>query len=227
MTILNVTDRWKQKYPGAVVGVLAMRGVQNPESHPAVNALKKKKEEELRTRFAGQDRAALKNLDVIKAYEAYYGMFDKTYHVLPQLESIALKGKSFASVGSLVQVMFVAEVGNLLLTAGHVLDRMALPLTLDIAEGTESYTLYNGKQQTPKADDMMISDALGITSSILHGPDQRTRINAGTKNVLFAAYAPVGIGEQAMRNHLEELRDGALLIAPTATTEALEVHVAI
>ena len=224
--MLNVTDRWKKYYPGAVVGILAMRNVENPPSHPLVDALKRKKETELQAQFAGKDRTALRELDRMRAYEDYYGLFDKTYHVLLQLESIALKGKSFASVGSLVQVMFVAEVGNLLLTAGHDLDKIVLPLTLDIAQGSEFYTLCNGKQQTPKTGDMMISDAEGITSSIIHGPDQRTRIHADTKNVLFAAYAPAGIGEAAMQSHMEEIQAGALLISPTATTEALEVHVA-
>ena len=226
MTLLHVTDRWKQTYPGSVVGILAMRGVTNPRSVPAIDDMKRKREEELRTRFAGQDRAALKELPTMQAYEAYYGTFDKTYHVLLQLESIALKGKPIASVGSLVQVMFVAEVGNMLLTAGHDLDRMALPLTLDIAQGTESYLLYKGNEQTPKAGDMMISDAQGITSTILHGPDQRTRINDATTNVLFAAYAPAGIGKDAMQKHMEDIRDGVLLIAPTATIDTLEIHVA-
>ena len=226
MPILNVTDRWKTTYPGAVVGILAMRGVKNPPQHPAIDELKAKKEQEVRTRFAGMDRAALKTLDRMKQYESYYGLFDKTYHVLLQLESIALKGKPIASVGSLVQVMFVAEVGNMLLTAGHDLDLMTLSLTLDIAQGTESYVLYKGTPQTPKAGDMMISDGAGITSTILHGPDNRTRIHAGTVNVLFAAYAPPGIGADAMRQHLEEMQRGALLIAPEATTEAMEVHVA-
>jgi len=219
-----ISNAWKAQYPGAVVGILAMRDVNNPESHPAIESLKSEKESELRTQFAGQDRAALKNLDRIKAYEEYYGIFGKTYHVLLQLESIALKGKPFASIGALVQVMFVAEVGNLILTAGHDLDRMVLPLTLDIAKGTESYMSYSGKPQTPKEGDMMIADAEGITSSVILGPDHRTRIQPDTKNVLFAAYAPGGIGKEAMQKHLEDMRDGTMLIAPDAVTELIEVY---
>lgn len=220
---LLVTDHWKHTYPGAVVGILEMRNVTNPESHPAVETLKRNKENELRARFAGQDRSALKQIPEIQAYEAYYGTFGKTYHVLLQLESIALKGKSFASTGALVQVMFVAEVGNLLLTAGHDLDRMTGPLTLDIAEGTEAYMLYHGKEQAPKKGDMMISDAQGITSSVILGPDQRTRIHAGTNNVLYAGYAPAGIGKAAMQKHMEDIRNGVLLFAPEASTESITV----
>ncbi len=223
-TRLIVTDAWKACYPGAVVGILAMRNVDNPASNLAVDTLMREKENELRTKFVGQDRATLKNIDRIKAYETYYAVFGKQYHVLLQLESIALKGKPFASTGALVQVMFVAEVGNLILTAGHDLDTLVLPLTLDIAKGTENYLGYSGKPQTPKQNDMMISDAEGITSTVILGPDQRTRIHAGTKNVLLAAYAPAGIGKEAMLHHLQDMRDGALLIAPSASIDLLEVY---
>lgn len=221
---LNVTDAWKARYPGSCVGILAMRGVNNPDAHPAIEDLKRSKENELRAKFEGQDRATLKQLDRIQAYESYYGIFGQQYHVLLQLESIALKQKPFASKGALVQVMFVAEVGNLILTAGHDLDSMKLPLVLDIAEGTEEYLSYNGKPHTAKKDDMIISDSEAVTSSIVLGPDQRTRIHSGTENVLFACYAPVGIGAEAMRLHLEEMQSGALLISPEATTELLEVY---
>ena len=221
-----VTNAWKAKYPGVVVGILAIRGVENPASHPTIDVRKKNAEDALRKQFAGNTREDLKKLDRMKAYEAYYGPYGKTYHVLLQLESIALKGKPIASSGALVQVMFIAEVGNMLLTAGHDLDRIVTPVTLDIAKGTETYTQYRGNPQTPKADDMMMTDGEGIISCVLHGPDQRTRITDATKNVLFAVYGPAGIGADAMRKHLEEMRDGALLIAPGAVTEMLEVHVA-
>ncbi|MFN8461858.1 MAG: hypothetical protein U0X93_08840 [Anaerolineales bacterium] len=74
--------------------------------------------------------------------------------------SIVLKGKSIPSVASLVECMFMAEVKNMLLTAGHDLDKLQLPLTLDVTQGTESYTLMRGAQ-TVKAGDMTISDQAG------------------------------------------------------------------
>ena len=59
---------------------------------------------------------------MIQAYAAYYERFNKTYHVQLQLESVALKGKSIPRVSALVEAMFMAELENLLLTAGHDLD---------------------------------------------------------------------------------------------------------
>jgi DNA/RNA-binding domain of Phe-tRNA-synthetase-like protein len=222
--MFSASERWQSRYPRASVGVLAMGGVANPKSHAEVENRKQHCEEELRARFAGLDRNKLKELPIIKAYDAYYGKFGKTYHVLLQLESVALKGKHLPNVGSLVDNMFTAELRNLLLTAGHDLDCVSPPLSVDVASGTESYTMYNGKTQDLKSDDMFIHDSQGVLSCILYGPDQRSRIKGDTKRVLFTTYAPPGIATEAVLAHLEEIRDGVLSITPEATIELLKVY---
>jgi hypothetical protein len=70
---------------------------------------------------------------------------------------------------------------------------------------------------------MMIADRLGIISSILSGPDQRTRITSQTKSALFTVYAPPGLEKQAVYRHLQDIQANILLITPEATTELLEV----
>ena len=80
-----------------------------------------------------------------------------------------------------------------------------------------------GEPQTPKAGDMMIRDGEGIISSIIYGPDQRTQITAQTRNVIFTTYAPSGISEEAVTNHLHEIQRNVELIAPNSTVELLKV----
>jgi DNA/RNA-binding domain of Phe-tRNA-synthetase-like protein len=221
--MFQLSDTWKATYPNAHEGVLVMREVINPPHHAELEKRKSALEEELRARFAGQDRTALLSHPILQAYAAYYRQFKKTYHVQLQLESILFKGKSIPSVAALVEAMFMAEVDSLLLTAGHDLDSLHLPLTLDVAQGTESYTLLRGEPQTPKAGDMMIRDSEGIISSIIYGPDQRTQITAQTRNVIFTTYAPSGISEEAVANHLQEIQRNVELIAPNAKIELLKV----
>ena len=178
----------------------------------------------LRSQFSGRDRAAMSNLPVLQAYNTYYRRFKKTYHVQLQLESIAWKGRSIPSVSALVEAMFMAEMKNMLLTAGHDLDILHLPLTLDVSKGTESYTLLRGDEQVLKAGDMMIGDGMGIVSSIVYGPDQRTQITDGTRNVVFTVYAPPGINEQAVTQHLQDIQEYVMIIAPQAQVELLIVY---
>ena len=105
------------------------------------------------------------------------------------------KGKSIPSVAALVEAMFMAEIKNMLLTAGHDLDSLQLPIRLDVTRGDEVYTLMRGQPQQVKPGDMIISDGQGIMSNIIYGPDQRTQIQPGTRNVIYTTYAPAGIAD--------------------------------
>lgn len=223
-TFFIVTDTWRRAFPEARVGVLAMRGVRNPARSARLDDLKGKLQADLRQRFEGMDRVAMKAHPSLAAYEKYYRQFGKTYHVLLQLESIVLKGKSLPSGAALVESMFMAEVSSLLLTAGHDLDAIKVPLTLGIAEGTETYTLLRGSPQIPKVGDMIISDAEGIISSIVYGPDQRTQIRPETTRALFTVYAPEGIEPHAVEAHLNQILQLAQAIAPEASAELLHVY---
>src|SRR5512136_1549900 len=172
--MLIVSEAWRKAFPGAVVGTMAMRDVTNPDSHAALDQRKQELESQLRLRFSAGGRAAIKALPVIQAYAAYYERFNKTYHVQLQLESVALKGKSIPRVAALVEAMFMAELGNMLLTAGHDLDAVQSPLRLDVSTGDERYTLLNGQNQVLKPGDMFVADAQGVISDVIYGPDQRT-----------------------------------------------------
>ncbi len=221
--MFQLSDHWKKLYPNAHVGVLAMHNVVNPPHHAKLEKRKSALEEELRSRFAGQDRAAILSHPILKAYDDYYRQFKKTYHVQLQLESIVSKGKSIPSVAALVEAMFMAEMNDLLLTAGHDLDSIHLPMTLDIAQGNETYTLLRGTEQITKANDMMIRDGGGIISSIIYGPDSRTQITPQTRNAVFTTYAPAGVGEEAVIDHLKEIQQNIELIAPNAKVEMIKV----
>lgn len=222
--MFNITPSWQSTFPNAHVGVLVMRNASNPAHHAELEKQKIELEERLRSQFSGQDRTAIASHPVLQVYGEYYKRFKKTYHVQLQLESIVLKGKSIPSVASLVECMFMAEVKNMLLTAGHDLDKLQLPLTLDVTQGTESYTLMRGETQTVKAGDMTISDQAGIISNIIYGPDQRTQIAESTRNVVFTVYAPAGIDEQLITSHLEDMREYVMVIAPEAAVQTLEVY---
>jgi DNA/RNA-binding domain of Phe-tRNA-synthetase-like protein len=221
--MLEPSTTWTTTYPNAAIGVLAMRDVANPETCAPLDARKEALETRLREDFRGLGREAIKELPVIQAYRTYYKQFKKTYHVRHQLESVALKGEDIPRTAALVEAMFMAELEHLLLTAGHDLDKLVPPVTVDVAQGNETYMRINGKEQTLKAGDMFIADAEGVLSSIIYGPDRRTMIRPQTRNVLFTTYAPAGVSVTLVEEHLETIRDHAMLIASEATVDTLQV----
>jgi DNA/RNA-binding domain of Phe-tRNA-synthetase-like protein len=222
--ILTVTEAWRRTYPQAHVGILVMRDVSNPRRHAELERRKQALEAELRARFAGKSKATLAALPTMRAYRDYYKRFRKTYHVLLQLRSVALEGKPLPSVAALVEASFMAELKNGLLTAGHDLDRVQAPITLDVAQGDEEYVLLNGRQQTLKAEDMIMRDAQGVICSVIYGLDRRTAIGPDTRRVMFVVYAPQGISTQALQEHLQEMQKHVGLIAPGAATEELHIY---
>jgi DNA/RNA-binding domain of Phe-tRNA-synthetase-like protein len=70
---------------------------------------------------------------------------------------------------------------------------------------------------------MYMADAKGIVSSVIYGPDQRTRITADTRAVLFVTYAPKGIDEAALRQHLDRLEEYVQLVSPAAVVEGTRI----
>jgi DNA/RNA-binding domain of Phe-tRNA-synthetase-like protein len=221
--MIVVSDSWKKLYPGAYAGFLAMEDVINPPHHAELERRKEALQEELRTRHSGQTRADIEALPVMRAYDAYYKRFKKTYHVQLQLESLVFKGKPIPTVAALVEAQFMAELKNLLLTAGHDLDILDLPVTLSVADGTERFTLLRGEEQILKPGDMMMFDRQGIITSVIYGLDKRTQITADTRRALFTVYAPPGIEAEAVQDHLEDIRANVLLVAPQAKTILLNV----
>ena len=222
--MFSVSEACKATYPGAAAGILVMKNVANPARHSEFDGHKEAFQKQLRSRFAGYDRAGLKALPTIQAYNTYYKRYKKSYHVQLQLESVALKGRSIPRIAALVEAMFLAELNSLLLTAGHDLETVQPPIRLEVAEGTESYTLLNGKEQLLKAGDMFMADAEGVISSVIYGPDRRTRITPETRQVFFGVYAVPGVANQTIQDHLEDIRDNIMIFAQEAEVDLLQVY---
>ena len=221
--LFEATGAWKTAFPEAHAGVLVMRDVHNPASHAELERSKEALMGELRSRYGGMDRNQLQALPALQIYDAYYKRFKKTYHVQLQLESIVFKGKSIPSVAALVEAMFMAEIKNMLLTAGHDLESLQAPIQLDVTRGDEVYTLMRGQPQQVKPGDMTISDGLGIMSNIIYGPDQRTQIQPGTRNVIYTTYAPAGIDAASITRHLQDIEGYVRMFSAEAKTELLQV----
>src|SRR5215208_6202141 len=135
-----------------------MRGVSNPANNDNLSDLAAALETEVRSRFGTADRDAIRAIPPLPAYAAYYKRWGQRYHVAMQLESVAQKGKALPRVVALVEAMFIAELRNLLLTAGHDLDALELPVRLTTGND-DLFTAPNGQETTVKAGDMVIVDA--------------------------------------------------------------------
>ncbi len=224
--IFETTLGWQASHPGASCGVLAMRGVANPEHAPVLDTERAKLEADLRARFGALDRAAIRETGLLPSYAAYYKRWGQRYHVGLQIESIAQKGKEIPRVAALVEAMFVAELRTQVLTAGHDLAALSLPVRLDAGTGEERYRMPRGEEATVKPGDMYMADAQGVISAIVTGPAAYGRITPETTSVLFAAYGVPGLPASAIEDHLTELERLVRLVSPGAETALRQVLLA-
>ena len=221
--MLEVTPAWHEAHPGASVGLIALRGATNPAMHERLNAVAAELEEDIRSRLGAAERETLRATPPLPAYAAYYKRWGQRYHVGMQLESVAQKGKAVPRVAALVEAMFIAELQNLLLTAGHDLDEIELPVRLGVGAG-EAFIAPNGQEQAVKPGDMFIADARGrVLSAIITGPADAARIGPGTTAALFYCYAPRGIDPALVAAHLDEIERNVRVISPEAVVIAREI----
>ena len=221
MLTVTTTHAWRQAHPGAYIGLLELSGVDNTHPADALQAEKSRLEERLRERYQGYTRPDFLALPVMQAYHSYYRRFDKTYHVLLQLESVVLKGKSLPRISPLVDANFAAELETLVLAAGHDVARLEPPLTIDVIRAVETFTQMGGAPKTLLPGDMAMRDRLGVTCTILYGQDDRSPITPATSHALYVVYAPPGVGQPAVAAHLDALLRNIRLFAPACRLEQL------
>lgn len=219
MLSITATQQWRDAHPGAVIGLLELSSLANEDPSGELAAVKRESEERLRSRYGDSARSDLLALPVLAAYDRYYRRFNKTYHVLLQLESIALKGKELPNVLPLVDANFIAEMETLVLTAGHDVARLQPPLLIDLSREEDRMTRMNGESRTIRAGDMVMRDAQGVSCSIIYGQDNRSPISAETTAALYVAYAPAGVGEEQVERQLRTIEEHVRLFSPAAVVE--------
>ena len=210
---------FQERWPEAHIGILIVSGVNQAGDIKTMGIAISKMIETLSNRFP--TRESLKKDTALGAYRKYYKEFKKSYHVRAQVESVLFKGKSIPLINPMVTAMFAAEIKNRLLTASHDLNRIQPPLSISVSSGTDSYISISGKEIIPKSGDMMIRDATAPISTVIYGPDKRTCITQESSAALFTVYAPAGVPQEDIRDHLTDLFDFILLFSPASQKELL------
>ena len=134
--------------------------------------------------------------------------------MLGQLRSVIFEDRPLPSVSPLVEAIFAAELKNMLLTAFHDLETITFPLKIGISTGEETYITLAGEEKRLKPADMMVSDQMGVISSVIYGPDKRTCVTPSTSKILIVVYAPNGIDRESIISHFIDIEKLIRKISP-------------
>lgn len=213
MLTITVTPEWKSVYPGAQIGILEIAGVDNTLRSELLDAEKRALEARLQAHYTGYSRRDFLALPVMAAYERFYKRFDKTYHVLLQLESVVLKGKNLPEVSPLVDANFAAELDTLVLTASHDVALFQPPLLIDVSHLGDEFIRMNGIPKQLPPGDMVMRDSQGVICTILYGQDNLSPITASTTHALYVAYAPPEVGVENVQAQLDAIEKNIRLFS--------------
>lgn len=204
---ISISNNLQQEFPDLKIAIMRVKNIDYQSDETKLKQEKQKIEKFIRTNY--QD---VKNLDVIKSYNQFFKKFGKVYPIQYQIQSI-IDGKGLPSTIKVVEAMFMAELQTLFLTAGHDLDKIEGNLQVQLTIGDEKYLKINQKDQSLKPRDIIGLDDKGIISSVLYGPDFRTKITKSTTNCLFFSYFPYGQNDENITEHFNSILKYIKLIA--------------
>ena len=216
MLPITFSDDFFVTHPNAIIGFLEISNIDNSTEHDPFTVEKKAIQESTIQQFGEYTRADFNMLPIFSAYRTYYKKFKKSYHVQLQLESIALKGKSLPHVNPLVDINFMTEVQTNLLTAGHDVNKLSGPISMDISREGDTITQLNGQPRNMRVGDMVMRDDSSVSCSVIYGQDNLSPITKDTTHVLYVAYCPEGISLECAENHINNIRKYVLSINSAA-----------
>ncbi len=214
---INFSSRMRSTYSTAIIGSLIMKIGSNNKKNDFIEEKKRQLETELQKGIINP-----KQDDMINYYNQFFKRWGKTYPVEYQIKTIA-KGGRLPQVSVLVDSMFLAELGNRVLTSGHNMDEIQGNLEFDVTEGNERYLKINGKTQVLKKDDIVLKDDQGILASLLYGPAKRTTIDLNTESALFLAWCPYKLNEKTITQHLNQILRNLNQVYPSSPA-VLDIH---
>lgn len=161
---------------------------------------------------------AVEEDSIIQSYDTFFKRWGKTYPLEFQIKTLK-KGSRLPSISALVEGMFMAEIKNRILSSGHDLDALAGGLFFDVSNEGEPYVKLNGEEQRLKGNDVVLRDDEGILASVLYGPARRTSIGNTTRNAIYFAWCPYGMGEEPIKAHLNDILSNLRIVYESVLSE--------
>ena len=187
-------------YEGVPFGLTLISGCQNFTSPPGFDLYRRKLLRKMRKR---ENLAHIS--ERIDIYDQFFQSFGYECPLPKHLRRTINSG--FPKYNLMVDAHFMAEMCGGILVAVADYDRFDGALTLDIANDGEISRGMGGREMRTKKGEIVLRDEKEIVCVLCQGPDEKTRINEDTRNVLFYAYGIPGIEGRYLRDGLTVAAD--------------------
>ena len=191
----SLSPDYTARYPGVPFGLTLISGSRNFTNPPGFDHYKRKLLRKMRRRetLAGISER-------IDRYDQFFRSFGYECPLPKHLTRTVNSG--FPKYNLMVDVHFMAEMCAGILVAVADYDRFNGALTLDVAHEGEICRGMGERDMRTKKDEIVLRDEKEIVCVLCQGPDEKTRIDDDTRNVLFYSYGVAGIEARYLKEGL-------------------------
>jgi DNA/RNA-binding domain of Phe-tRNA-synthetase-like protein len=188
----SMSPAYLDRYPGVGFGLTLISGCQNHENPPGFDQYKRKLLRKMRKR---ETLAAISAR--IDTYADFFQGFGFECPLTKHLKRTIHSG--FPRYDLIVDAHFMAEMCAGILVAVTDNNRFDGNLALDVSAEGELCAGMGGREFVTREAEIVLRDEKEIVCVLCQGADEKTRVNAGTTNVFFYAYAVPGIESQYLK----------------------------
>lgn len=193
---LTVTDAYRQRFPDLAFGIGTIQSCAYFEKSEPFKLFKRDLLRKMRRKV---------HLVQIEERINLYDRFFKEWGYpcpLPGHFKRTLE-MGFSIVNLYIDTHILAEMVHGVLMAIQDLDRFRGEWKLDLAHEGETFQGVSGKTIRCKEDEIVLRDGEGMVCSLFQGPDFRTRVEPGSKDIVVYVFTAPGIQEEQVSDGLQ------------------------
>jgi DNA/RNA-binding domain of Phe-tRNA-synthetase-like protein len=193
--LFSVSEAYRSVYPEVAFGLTRISDCRNPDNPPGFDEAKRQWLRKMRKRETLSAITAR-----IETYDRFFRSFGYDCPLTKHLKRTVQSG--FPRYNLMVDAHFLAEMCAGILVAVADCERMAGDLVLDVAREGETCLGLGRREFRTKKGEIVLRDEQEIICVLCQGADEKTRVAAGTRQVLFYAYAVPGVAAGPIREGL-------------------------
>ena len=193
---LHITDVYRQRFPDLAFGIGTIQACTYFEKNESFKLSKRELLRKMRRRT---------NLAQLEEWINLYDQFFKEWGYPCPLPSHFKRTieMGFPIVNLFIDTHIIAEMCHGILMAIQDMDRFQGEWKLDLAQEGETFQGVSGKMIRCKEDEIVLRDKEGIVCSLFQGPDYKTRVEPGSRNIVVYIFTAPGIQEEHVSNGLQ------------------------
>ncbi len=182
-----------EKFPGALVGVIVAKNINNAGESDELLELLRGEEKRIVSTLTAEQLPVLPKVDCWrKAYSAFGAKPKEHRSSVENLHRLVLKGAELRHVNKLVDMYNYVSLKHMLPVGGEDLDKMQGDLRLTFASASEPAVLLLGEKEErpPHAGEVIYRDDVGIVCRRWNWREaDRTKLTEETKNTILVIEA--------------------------------------